>query len=137
MEEENSTEIIDKEEIYEFIEEQCIGVPFTEIEDRFGKGSFSFENRKANVVYWHGLRPSVADGLIELYNEKRILLYPTNILVYLIGGKVPMLPIVKKLPKNGYKEPHWLPLLLYTVRQAKGILNTKQTEMYRKGGYDV
>ena len=90
-------------------------VSFVELE----KGIEGFAGEKAmilhgdgydNIVLWDGVSEEAAAALDELRSDGRIHFTPTNVLVYLIDGIVPDLPIAKSRRK--YKKPHWLPAVL-------------------------
>ena len=63
-----------------------------------------------NVILWVGMSQAFSDAVLQLQREKRIWPWPTGFLTYLIDGGTLQLPIAKRLPKNGYKQEHWLPV---------------------------
>ena len=65
-----------------------------------------------NISYWETTNKAIRDAVSELDAEKKIKLEPCNVFLYMIDGGRLNLPVVKRIPKNGYKEPHWLPVLI-------------------------
>lgn len=78
-------------------------------------GTISLES-KANVVFWGGMSQEFADVLDALMSHPSVEMRTTTPLVYVIDGAVPRLPIAKRVPKSGYRDPHWLPITF----RAKG-----------------
>jgi hypothetical protein len=89
------------------------GTSFVELEriDGFSGGDFCLEMRH-NAVLWTGLQQEAVDAVTELVNSKRAQLLQVNPLIYLIDGKALTFPVAKRVPPNGYKKPHWLPVVL-------------------------
>ena len=136
-------EISTKDRIYEFIVQNNGKASFAEITQEFGEGDYEVDMPN-NVVFWAGMTAESSAGVIDLLNEKRILPYPTSTLLYVIDGMCLNLPLVKRPPKNGYKEPHWLPVVLWTTDQVKinmknGTMLTDPAKIaiYRDDGYDI
>jgi len=94
-------------------------VTFAELKSRFGeyaKGECSLGSPKnANVVYWSGISERFAEDINSLLGAGKVFLHPATLLAYLADGEVLTLPTVKRLPKGGYKKPHWLPACLRLV----------------------
>ena len=63
-----------------------------------------------NLLIWVGVSQEFCDAFWEVHRADVIRFAQTEPFVYLIDGKVPTLPLVKRPPKGGYREPHWLPL---------------------------
>ena len=117
-------------EIYDFIDGMGHGVSFVEIVERFGSGEQSIHHPKwRNVVIWYDMPEQSVTGIMELLEDERIVLVPTNPMLYVIDGKIPNLPIVRRHPKNGYKEIHWLPMSISTVPQWKKWEAIKHNEV--------
>ena len=132
-----------KDRIYEYISQKGGGVSFVEIREEFGEGNYDMST-PTNLVFFSGLTDKTVDGIIELLKEKRILMYPTSPLIYLVDGCVCNLPLAKRPPTNGYKEPHWIPVVLWTIEQIKkgmkeGVLMTdpRKAALFRESGYDI
>jgi hypothetical protein len=68
--------------------------------------------RDPNLVYWKGLAEPVIDALNLLIRERRIEVKPTDLLIYFLDGGALRLPIAKRPPRAGYRNPHWLPVVL-------------------------
>jgi hypothetical protein len=80
-------------------------------DDCTGNMEISFSTRK-NVVLWGGVSQPFADALTDLLDAGTIHMHGSHVMVYLVDGAVPVMPIAKRPPKAGYKEPHWLPVSL-------------------------
>jgi len=111
-----------KSEIYDFIEINGGAVTFVELQNRIknSKGESTLEiegERFSNVLLWAGVSSEFFQCFNELMNENKIISYPTTPLVYMHDGGMLDLPIAKKA--THYKEPHWLPVVLWTNKQAK------------------
>lgn len=107
-----------QQEIYEFVKQRRY-VSFAEIQNKYGKGKFSIVLPKKNIFLWVQLPKEVVDAILNLIEEKKLFLHPSCLLVYFCDGKVLTLPIAKRIPKNGYKNPHWLPTVLDIIPYKK------------------
>lgn len=107
-----------EDRMYDFIDQRGGGVSFVEIVEEFGKGDqeISYTGCK-NVIIWYGVTEKTARGLMGLMKDRRIVLIPTNAMLYVIDGMLPNIPIAKRVPKNGYKTPHWVPMVISTLKQ--------------------
>jgi hypothetical protein len=87
-------------------------VSYVELEQQFNDpgGDYVVELRP-NVFTWVGLSKGLTESINEAVRNRRIVVTPTVPMVYVIDGKFPRLPIAKKLPKQGYKKPHWFPVV--------------------------
>lgn len=78
------------------------------------EGSWSIEIRP-NMILWPNLSKELEEAIRECKEEKRIhwhLLGDTEaLLIHLADGRMPNFPIAKRAPKNGYKDPHWVPIV--------------------------
>jgi len=89
-----------------------------------GNGELKFEKYGGNVVIWRGMSEELADAIMEISSDG--LIHPHATLdtiggipmTYLIDGMSLKLPIVKNIPKNGYKKPHWLPVVFEPGRRC-------------------
>lgn len=88
------------------------------------KGEIAVENGDCpNLVIWAGMSQEFADVLKAVLCDKRIEATPTSILVYMCDGEALTLPIAQRPPKNGYREPHWVPVcfgIKPTAKPSKG-----------------
>ena len=91
-------------EIGEFLAEDGIDV----------KGDISLEIAP-NLVVWAGMSHEFADLMRDALKSNRIYPHPSSSLTHLIDGGMLTLPVAKRLPKNGYKKPHWMPTVFRTV----------------------
>ena len=64
-----------------------------------------------NVILWTGMSKSFAEAIKALENEGVIHSHPSVYFVYLVDGRIPRLDIAIRPPKDGYKKPHWLPVV--------------------------
>lgn len=123
-----------KEQIYDFCKRGAVS--FAEIQDRFGKGDMGLSFGKyEHLWYWQGLTQETVEALIELGNEKKILLYPTTYLVYLCDGAIPVMPIAKQV--KDYKIDHWVPVVIWRTENIRRQLKPKDRKLYKNAGYDV
>ena len=96
------------------------GVSFVELCNKIDgfSGDLALVNKDYdNIVFWNGLSEEAGEAINELLKQGLIVIRPTNILVYIIDGKVPQLPVAKKLRQ--YKTLKWLPVALYTTKSYK------------------
>jgi len=129
-----------EDDVYNFINRKGGGVSFAEIESEFGSGKCALVRDDMNITLWPCLTQETVDAVMLLYNEKRVVFVPATVLIYVVDGRVPDLPVVRRPPVNGYKELHWLPVSLYTtpqVRDGAAGISEEQIQAYREGGYDL
>lgn len=72
-----------------------------------------------NLYIWAGMSQDFADLVKAVQSDERVEVHPTSVLVYMFDGQALNLPIAKKPPKNGYREPHWAPVCFGAKRAAK------------------
>ena len=102
-----------KERIVDFVKNERPGTSFAEIEDGFPElfgGQYVLEIRK-NIILWVNFNEEGIKVIEELFKEKKIFAHPSQLLVYVIDGRALKLPIAKRT--IDYKEPHWLPVVLW------------------------
>lgn len=64
-----------------------------------------------NVIIWGGVSKQFCDIFFRL--RPHLHLEPcSSLLVYMIDGKLMRFPVARRPPRNGYKDPHWLPVTL-------------------------
>lgn len=91
-------------------------ISFVELMRRIGKeaeGDYSIHSPK-NCIWWTGVSKVFVEALeVCIWARKTLtpLSDPANLLVYPADAKTFGLPLAKRPPKNGYKKPHWLPLV--------------------------
>jgi hypothetical protein len=91
------------------------GVSFVELrrllgEDR-ARGDLAVEfPGMPNVVLWAGMSQDFVDLVDAITKSGRAVITPTTVLVYLADGVTPNFPLAKRLPRGGYKQPHWTPV---------------------------
>lgn len=69
-------------------------------------------HRDENIFIWAGVSAEFCDAFDELHRADVIRFTDTSPLVYMIDGGALTLPLVKRPPKGGYRDPHWLPVAL-------------------------
>lgn len=105
------------ESTVEFIHANGAGTSLVEIERHLGSleidtdGDIAVEPGTCpNLIIWAGMSHEFADVLKGLLRDPRVKVTPTSLLVYLCDGKALNFPVAKNPPKNGYREPHWVPV---------------------------
>lgn len=79
------------------------------------------ETENAPNVCWGMASTPVVDAVMMLMNASKVHLVPCSVLVYFAdGGVMPRMPLAKRIPKNGYKEPHWVPCVIRPGAHKKG-----------------
>ena len=66
----------------------------------------------SNVILWAGVSDGFAQVFDYMSDRGLVRLQGASLLTYLVDGGVSNLPLAKRLPKDGYKKPHWLPVVL-------------------------
>lgn len=90
---------------------------FSEIENFFERehvdyqGGFSIEAGGTNIIFWDGWSHEAVELVLSLVHSGEVTFEAATWFEILTFGKTFNLPIAKR-PKNGYKEPHWLPVVL-------------------------
>lgn len=80
------------------------------------EGTYSLEPAP-NVLVWAGVNEQFCDIFEKL--RPHLDIEPcSSVFVYLADGKALNLPIAKRPPRGGYKEPHWAPVTLRAKRKA-------------------
>jgi hypothetical protein len=74
-------------------------------------GPYDWCKGHENLVIWARMSDDFIKLMQRLLHEERIYAHPTHVLTYLYEGAMLRYPVAKRPPKNGYKEPHWLPVL--------------------------
>jgi hypothetical protein len=81
-------------------------------------GNWAWE-AKPNLVVWAGMSEPFIDFVNALARTQRTKLRPLGsmeaLLVYSTDGELLRLPIAKRVPAEGYKEPHWVPAIIDLV----------------------
>ena len=91
------------------------GTSFVELEWEFGRLGYAYEGQNCilagpeNVLIWVGWSEEAAEALLDLLRAGKAYLNPTSALTYMVDGKMLNYPIPKRLPRKGYKHPHWMP----------------------------
>jgi hypothetical protein len=71
-------------------------------------GEVSMQNAaRPNLVLWAGMSEEFYACVDELLSSKLVELVPASPLSYLVDGGMLDLPLARRVPKAGYKEPHW------------------------------
>ena len=109
-------------------------VTFAEIEDTFGSGDCALVFGD-NMIIWPNLPEEVFKCITSLWDKRKVLFQPTQIITYLVDGRALDLPIAKR--DINYKHPHWLPVVIRRTEIAKGTYGKETQAMYVEGGWDV
>jgi len=64
-----------------------------------------------NIVVWADMSEELVNVITSLRVNKSIHIHKADPLVYVMDGGWPNMPMVNRPPKNGYKHPHWLPIV--------------------------
>jgi hypothetical protein len=110
-----------KEEIYNLIEDRQ-GVSFAELTDLVEgfRGEIAMclkDDPDPNIILWPSVSEEALQAISELLEEGRIKASSTNVMVYMCDGLMPSLPIAKRVPKDGYKDPHWWPVVFNPAKK--------------------
>ena len=83
------------------------------------KGEFEW-SIAPNTILWVGLSEKIIKAFQMV--KDRVRPHPSGALVYLMDGAALTLPIAKSLTKQGYKKPHWFPVVFH-VPDTDELLN--------------
>ena len=103
----------------ECILRQRTGISFVELVDAAGPdavGDFCMSTQTArplNIFFWFNVSGEFSEAFANI--REMIEIVPTSVMVYLIDGRVPSVPVAKRPRK--YKEPHWAPVTV-KLKQA-------------------
>lgn len=64
-----------------------------------------------NIVIWANMSQEWMDIMNSVQADGRIEMGSAHYLAYLCDGGALNLPLAKRLPKGGYKTPHWAPVI--------------------------
>ena len=79
-------------------------------------GTFSISaGNDPNLIFWWGASEVFADLSFSLL--KTFEISGSSLMIYMIDGGFPDLPMAKRPPKNGYKKPHWAPIVFRSTRR--------------------
>jgi len=81
------------------------------------RGPFSWEVLP-NLVIWSDMSEEFCDLIESIRPVTQI--DSANVFVYLADGGMLKLPIAKRPPKKGYKEPHWAPVTISLKPEKQG-----------------
>ena len=97
-------------------------VSYVEIRDELAKyievdGDFAMETSGCrNLFLWAGMSRRFCEAVSRCKNGKRIFAHPASTpFVYIVDGVYPSLPLAKKPTREGYKTPHWTPVVFRLV----------------------
>jgi hypothetical protein len=87
-------------------------VSFAELDRMEGfRGNCMWGVAERNIWFWFSVSPEAGDALTELIEEASIELVPSSLLLYLIDGCLPTVPMARRA-HHTYKEPRWGPVVL-------------------------
>jgi hypothetical protein len=105
-----------KDEMLRFITEQT-QVTFAELTKHLGKqseGDCGMFVGDSNILLWIGVSAQFVTAFSELKEGNLITMTPTEVMTYVVDGKMLNYPIAKS--KASYKAPHWLPVVLNATK---------------------
>ena len=76
-----------------------------------------------NVLWWTGISQEFVFAMAHLTRSKQISIRPAHLLIYMVDGCILNYPQVEEYPKEGYKTPHWLPLIIDKYSNNKDLTN--------------
>ena len=91
-------------------------VSFVELEQHIPafRGDYSIGFEDKNIWFWFHCSSESIDAIDELLKEGRISIKTTTPLVYMHDGRMPSLPVAKRIMT--YKTPRWLPVVFNPVK---------------------
>jgi hypothetical protein len=108
-------------------ERDCVS--FVEICNRLAEKNLPFRGDQAavltdhpDIILWPNLSADVLAAIASLLQTGKLHLWPSCALVYFVDGRVPGLPIAKRI--HDYKQPRWLPVT-FRRRPYRGQGRTK------------
>ncbi len=82
-------------------------------------GNVTWGDEATNVVFLMGISERMAEAWRCVCRDERLDRALASIMCFYVdGAPIYGLPIGKRLPKGGYKEPHWVPTRLVLRRVA-------------------
>jgi hypothetical protein len=66
----------------------------------------------SNLIIWSDMSDEHSTAVLRLVREQAIAYEIVDRSVYVEDGAVLTYPEAKRLPKGGYKHPHWIPLVI-------------------------
>lgn len=75
-------------------------------------GDFSLELSTKNIVFWDGMSKPFTQLVQDALDAGSVELAACSSLIYMFDGAMLQLPIAKRPPRAGYKQPHWAPSCL-------------------------
>jgi hypothetical protein len=73
------------------------------------RGNHAIESRP-NTFLWAGISKNLFDSFALI--KDKLDVHRCSFMVSALDGSILNFPIAKSIPKDGYKEPHWLPVIL-------------------------
>ena len=105
-----------EERILAFVRRRGGGVSFAELDEHI-KGFEAIEGDQyklilgdfPNVVVWWASREAI-EAISGLMSKRKVCMNSTSHLTYVADGKIPRLPLARRVQE--YAKPHWLPATL-------------------------
>jgi hypothetical protein len=83
------------------------------------RGDLGMETQAApNTYIWAGMSEAFYRVVDQLDEADLIEYASVSPLAYLVDGSMLRMPLAKKPPRAGYKEPHWLPVVINPTDKA-------------------
>lgn len=73
-----------------------------------------------NLYAWIGMSRDFVEIMKAVQGDGRVEIHSSSVLTYMFDGRALTLPIAKKPPKNGYREPHWAPVCFSAKARTAG-----------------
>lgn len=108
-------------EVIEYVKKSG-GATFADLENRFGwlgGGDYVMDIPEQNLLMWLGLSDAGVEFYTDLNVKKHIQAGLCSWILYADGGKIPNLPVAKRVPKGGYKKRRWAPVI-FTEKKDYG-----------------
>jgi hypothetical protein len=96
-------------------------------------GDMMYGDDRLNLFIGFGLTNEAIDALMLLRSENRVLPVPGSFMSYMVDGGVAALPIATRIPRRGYKTPHWTPCFLRLMSKFDADEKAEKAEKGKKG----
>ncbi len=95
-------------------------VSFAELANRFEgfTGGNIVIEMQTNVLLWMNMTQEAATAVRDLVDQGAIVVQPSVPMVYLADGRIPSIPVAKRL--RDHKVPHWFPVTLRPPQAKSG-----------------
>ena len=109
--------MITAEDVAELVEQKghVSMVEIMRLAGDWGEGNKDLQWQE-NLYLWVDMSDGLVEVMMEVQERKLIPPHPDEIrgqwpMSHFIDGGILNIPIAKRIPKGGYKKPHWLPVV--------------------------